>query len=136
MSDSSRRSFISKAALAGAGTLAATTVFSETTQTRQLIHHVFFWLKNPGSSTDRNKLAEGLKTLKAIPTIQQLHIGFPASTEKRDVVDNSWDVSEVMFFNDLEGQKVYQDHPLHQAFIQNYGHLWAKVIVYDAMDVF
>lgn len=136
MSDASRRSFITKAALASAGTLAARAAFSETTQSKQLIHHVFFWLKNPGSSTDRNKLAEGLMTLKAIPTIQRLHIGFPASTEKRDVVDNSWDVSEVMFFNDLDGQKVYQDHPLHQAFIQNYGHLWAKVLVYDAMDAF
>ena len=103
--------------------------------TRYLLHHVFFWLKNPGSEADRNKLAEGLATLRGIPTIKQLHIGFLASTEKRDVVDTSWDVSELMFFENPEGQKVYQDHPIHQAFVTNYSHLWQKVVVFDAQDI-
>ena len=58
-----------------------------------------------------------------------------ASTEKREVVDTSWDVSEQMFFDDEAGQKVYQDHPVHQAFVKNYGHLWKKVIVYDAVEI-
>ena len=30
-----------------------------------------------------------------------------------------------------EDQDVYQNHPLHQAFIKEYGHLWKKVVVYD-----
>lgn len=102
---------------------------------KQLVHHVFFWLKNPDSKADRDKLVEGVKTLAKIETIRKLHVGVLASTEKRDVVDTSWQVSELMFFDDEAGQKVYQDHPVHQAFIKNYGHLWAKVIVYDAMEV-
>ena len=84
---------------------------------------------------DRDKLVEGVRTLKDIQTIRQMHIGIPASTEKRDVVDNSWHVSELLFFDDEEGQQVYQDHPIHQAFIKNYGHLWDKVVVYDATEV-
>jgi len=40
-----------------------------------------------------------------------------------------------MFFNDLAGQATYQDHPVHLEFIKNYGHLWEKVVVYDAMEV-
>ncbi len=64
-----------------------------------------------------------------------MHIGIPASTEKRDVVDNSWHVSELLFFDDEDGQQVYQDHPIHQAFIKNYSHLWNKVVVYDASEV-
>lgn len=135
MTDTSRRNFIEQAAVLGAGAFAATYPHSSTSQSKALIHHVFFWLKQPGSVADRKKLVEGLLTLKAIPAIKQLHIGYPASTEKRAVVDNSWDVSELMFFDDLAGQKVYQDHPIHQAFIQNYSHLWTKVVVYDAMDV-
>ncbi len=99
-----------------------------------LAHHVFFWLKNPQSVADRDKLIEGLGTLKGIETIQSMHIAIPASTEKREVVDNSWSVSELFFFNDLEGQAVYQDHPLHVAFVKNYGHLWEKVVVYDALQ--
>ncbi len=100
-----------------------------------LVHHVFFWLQHPGSMEDRDQLIEGLRTLAAIETVQKLHIAVPADTEKREVVDASWQVSELMFFADAAAQKVYQDHPIHQAFVQKYSHLWKKVVVYDAIEV-
>jgi hypothetical protein len=78
---------------------------------------------------------EGLKTLKKIETVLELHVGVLASTEKRDVVDTSWQVSELMFFKDLAGQATYQAHPVHVAFVKNYSHLWDRVVVYDAMEV-
>jgi hypothetical protein len=102
---------------------------------KQLTHHVFFWLKNPDSKEDLNQLVEGLRTLHKIESIRKLHIGIPASTEKRDVVDSSFSVSELMFFDDVEGQDVYQAHPIHKKFIDECSHLWAKVIVYDTLDV-
>ena len=102
---------------------------------KPLLHHVFFWLNNPNSEADKKQLIAGLKTLKGIPTIKQIHIGTLASTEKRDVVDTSWDVSELMFFDDEAGQKVYQDHPIHLEFVKNNSHLWKKVVVYDSIDV-
>jgi hypothetical protein len=100
-----------------------------------LIHHVFFWLNNPDSEADKNALIAGLNTLRAIPSIQRMHVGVLASTEKREVVDTSWDVSEIMFFNGAAGQKVYQDHPIHMEFVKNCANLWKKVLVYDAQDV-
>lgn len=99
-----------------------------------LVHHVFFWLKNPGSKEDLAKLIAGVKSLSKIETIQYIHVGVPASTEQRDVVDNSYSVSELMFFKDLAGQKTYQDHPLHQKFIAECSPLWEKVIVYDTIN--
>lgn len=102
---------------------------------KQIVHHVFFWLKNSGSLEDREKLIEGVKSLESIPTIKNLKVGVLASTEKRDVVDTSWDVSELMYFDDTADQKVYQDHPTHQLFVQNYSHLWQKVVVYDMLEV-
>lgn len=99
-----------------------------------MIHHVFFWLNNPGSKADRDQLIAGLNTLRAIEVVQQLHIGVPASTEKREVVDNSYDVSELMFFASVEDQKRYQDHPLHLKFVEDCAHLWRKVVVYDAIS--
>lgn len=134
MSKRSRRSFLTSSILATAATVVAQPTINMNTSSL-VIHQVFFWLKNPGSVTDRKKLAEGLQKLSAIPQIKQLHIGFPASTEKREVVDNSWDVSELMFFDDLTAQKTYQDHPLHQEFIKQYAHLWEKVIVYDTLTI-
>ena len=75
-----------------------------------------------------------MKTLGKIETIKEIHVGILASTEKRDVVDTSWSVSEIMFFNTLADQATYQTHPIHLEFIKNYGHLWSKVVVYDAID--
>jgi hypothetical protein len=130
-----RRKFISIATVLATGVTSCASVEPVKNEKMQLVHHVFFWLKNPASIPDRDKLIEGVRTLKEINTIRQLHIGIPASTEKRDVVDNSWHVSEIMFFDDEAGQQVYQDHPIHQAFIKNYSHLWDKVLVYDAAEV-
>jgi hypothetical protein len=101
----------------------------------KLSHHVFFWLKNPDSKEDQDKLIAGLRKLEKIETIRSLQIGIPAATEKRDVVDNSYAVSELMFFDDVAGQNVYQDHPLHKKFIEDCSQLWDRVVVYDSVTV-
>lgn len=130
-----RRKFITTAIIMGAGITTTANTFQEKENKSQVIHHVFFWLKNPSSKEDLNKLVEGLKTLKNIETVRKIHIGVPASTEKREVVDNSFHASELLFFDDLAGQKTYQDHPIHLKFVENCSHLWEKVIVYDSIDV-
>jgi Stress responsive A/B Barrel Domain len=132
MQQYNRRKFIAQASLLAAAPLIINTMANNPNGS-QLVHHVFFWLKNPGSEPDRKLLIEGLKTLKAIKEIKQLLIGTPASTEKREVVDNSYDVSELMYFDNVEGQAAYQVHPIHKAFVEKYSHLWEKVIVYDML---
>ena len=134
--NNTRRKFISSSVALAAATITsgAAPIQPEKSKT-PLVHHVFFWLKNPSSLADRDRIVEGLKTLRKIESIKELRIGIVASTEKRDVVDNSWAVSELMFFENIAGQAIYQDHPIHQKFIKDCSHLWDKVIVYDAMDV-
>lgn len=128
----SRRSFIAQSAVAAAGlTLPAFTTLSM--KEKGVIHHVFFWLKNPSTDT-KQKLTAGLETLRQIKTVKKLYIGVPASTEKRDVVDNSFHVSELMFFDNLADQQAYQDDPIHKKFVADCSHLWEKVIVYDVQD--
>ena len=102
---------------------------------KQVLHHVFFWLKNPDSKSDLDQLLNGLKMLSKIETVRKLYIGVPAATEKRDVIDDSYAASELIFFDDLEGQEVYQTHPVHLQFIKENGHLWNKVVVYDSIDI-
>lgn len=136
MNKTNRRKFIAATASLTVATLVANAVPQAKEDIKfPIVHHVFFWLKNPSSKADRDKLIAGLKTLKKIESIKAVHIGVVASTEKRDVIDNSWSVSELMFFETLEGQKIYQDHPIHQEFIKNCSHLWDKVLVYDAVSV-
>jgi len=96
-----------------------------------IIHQVFFWLENPDSMEDKAELKKGLETLSGISEVQMLATGEPASTMEREVVVSDWDVSETMYFRSTEDQDTYQNHPLHQAFIKEYGHLWKKVVVYD-----
>ncbi|WP_291912471.1 Dabb family protein [Chitinophaga sp. CB10] len=136
MSNTNRRKFLGTAAAlcAGAATASAKPLVPADNG-KPLIHHVFFWLKNPGSKADREQLIEGVKTLSRIETVRKIYVGTVADTEKRDVVDASWDVSEMIFFDDPAGQSVYQTHPIHLAFVKNYSHLWEKVVVYDAMTV-
>lgn len=101
----------------------------------KLVHKVFFWLKNPDSQEDRDALIKGLKTLANIETVRGLHVGVPASTEDRDVVDSSYQVSEMLLFDDVAGQDAYQVHPIHEKFVEDCSHLWSKVVVYDSVAV-
>lgn len=137
MTDSNRRKF-----LTGAAALGATAAISSTAQAGDcdmtlpaLEHKVFFWLKNPDSVEDRDALIKGLKALAAIPSVRKLQVGVPASTEKRDVVDNSFQVSELMLFDDVAGQDAYQVHPLHKKFVEECSHLWERVVVFDSIAV-
>ena len=132
MNKSNRRKFISTAAALTAGTAATAMTISPKIKKYGIAHQVYFWLKNSGSVEDRQKLIEGIKTLKKIETVREMHIGIVANTEKRSVIDSSWGVSELLFFDDLAGQAVYQTHPIHQEFAKNYSHLWSKVMVYDS----
>ena len=138
MKRSNRRAFIGKGAVAAGAVLSAAPgmIMTPAADRPPVVHHVFFWLKDPSSTADRDSLVAGLKTLAGIPLIKELYVGVLADTEKRDVVDASWQVSELMFFTDLSGEANYQQHSLHLEFVKNCSHLWAKVVVYDAMNLF
>ena len=133
-----RRSFIKKAAasvaLAGMMPIAQTASAGEVKITGALIHHVFFWLKEPKNEAHKKQLVKALTDLLKVETIRMSHIGFPAGTESRDVVDHSYSVSYMTIFDNQAGQDAYQVHPLHLKFVEENSHLWNKVVVYDSVD--
>ena len=97
------------------------------------VHHVFFWLKNPASETDRAALVAGLQKLAAAPTIHFSHIGQPAPTN-RPVVERSYSVSWLLFFKTADDEAAYQTEPIHLKFIADCQHLWEKVVVFDSIS--
>jgi hypothetical protein len=97
------------------------------------IHHVFFWLKKADSKQDKESLIEGLKKLSKAAIIKDFHIGEPAATD-RGVIDNSYAVSWMLFFDTPEAQDSYQTDPMHIKFVEECAHLWNKVIVYDTVN--
>ncbi len=96
------------------------------------IHHVYFWLHNPESEADKKSLIDGLKKLSKVSSIQSFNIGIPAST-RRDVIDSSYSVSWLLYFNNDAEQESYQSDPIHLKFVQECKHLWNKVMVYDTL---
>ncbi|TPE41066.1 Dabb family protein [Pontibacter mangrovi] len=137
MKKQSRRSFLGAGTiLSVAGALAALPLLGSAFKKPKgnFVHHVYFWLHNPDSEADKAKLIEGLQTLKKIKEIRLARIGQPASTN-RDVIERGYAVSWLLFFDNLDEQEVYQKHPIHLKFVENYSHLWSKVIVYDSVDV-
>ncbi len=132
-----RKAFLVKAGLA-ATAVTTLSAFKNDNGKQQMknvfIHHVYFWLKNTGNESDRNKLVEGLKKLSEVKTIANFHIGKPAATN-RDVIERGYAVSWfVQFANDAD-QASYQADPVHLKFVEDCSHLWSKVIVYDSVDV-
>jgi hypothetical protein len=127
----SRRNFVKNTALAaGAAGIAGK---AEAKVAKELfVHHVYFYLKNPGNEADKAKLLEGLEKLSKVPTIRMVHIGFPASTN-RSVIVRDYSVSWLCFFDNLEEEEIYQKHPIHLKFVEDYSHLWEKVNVYDSI---
>jgi hypothetical protein len=126
---SSRRKFISTAVILTAGSTTMAETLSMKSKNNKIAHQVYFWLKNP---EDRQKLIDGVNTLKKIKTVRQIHVGIVAGTERRDIIDTSWGVSLLLFFDDIAGEASYQTDPIHLDFVKNYSNLWNKVIIYDA----
>lgn len=127
----SRRNFVKNTALAaGAASIIGT---AEAKPAKELfVHHVYFYLKNPNSEADKAKLLEGLDKLAKVPTIRMVHIGVPAPTT-RSVIVRDYSISWLCFFDNLEEEEIYQKHPIHLKFVEDYSHLWEKVNVYDSV---
>ena len=111
--------------------MASTTIHNTT---GPLLHIVYFWLKEPDNQEHRNQFETAIK--KLIDTNPQAianHLGCPAASEKRDVVDNSFTYCYTMCFVDLDAQNTYQTDPTHELFIEEASHLLERVLVSDSI---
>ena len=128
-----RRSFIKRLSagsfFAAAGLTSARASEKNKSISNILIHHVFFWLKNPQDKEERKQFEDAIHNLMKVETIRDGHFGVPAPTEDREVVDHSYTYSLMLIFNSKEDQDTYQAHPIHQEFVEKNQHLWKKVKV-------
>ncbi|WP_291859404.1 Dabb family protein [Marinilabilia sp.] len=136
---SDRRTFLKKVAatisLVGLSSYSLKAQKSMKPLSNILIHHVYFWLKNPEDSKTREQFEKALKKLVTIDEIKNFHLGVPASTEERDVVDHSYSYSLMVIFNSKKDQDIYQKHPIHLDFVKHNEQLWENVKVFDSVDM-
>ena len=97
-----------------------------------LIHTVIFWLKKELSLQERVNFKEQLQNLDLISSVHQLHVGAPAPTTQRPVIDDSYDFCLTVILENVEAHDHYQEDPIHLAFIQNCSLLWERVKIFDA----
>ncbi len=135
MKRQTRRQFVQQSGKAL--TVTGLITFAETSgmpAKNMFVHHVYFWLKNPGSKEDFQKLLDGLQKLSSVKTIKMFHIGKPADTS-RDVIERTYAISWLLLFDNKADQESYQEDPIHKNFVAECSQLWSKVIVYDSVDV-
>ena len=128
MTYSSRRGFVKSSLAAGLTTALPTVAASK----EVFVHHVLFYLKNPGNAADKAKLLEGLNKLANCPTIKMVNIGEPAATN-REVIKRDYTYSWLCLFDSAADEEAYQKHPIHDDFRNNYAQLWEKVVIYDSI---
>lgn len=97
-----------------------------------IAHHVLFWLKADTTDEQKTAFCKSLETLTGVETVRTIHIGTPEPTINRPVVDTTYTFSLILFFDDLAGHDVYQVHPLHKAFLDEFRVCFEKVVIYDA----
>lgn len=97
-----------------------------------LVHTVIFWLKNDLSDEERSTFFKEVATLGTIPSVEDFHLGTPARTPKRPVIDDSYDCAVTVVLQDLAAQDQYQIDPIHQEFIDTCSSFWERVVIYDA----
>jgi hypothetical protein len=97
------------------------------------IHMVYFYLRDDAQPGDAERLIQGCrKHLTNIPGVLHLEAGIPAGTP-RAVVDNTYGVGLLVELVDTAAHDVYQDHPDHLKFIEEFKSLWSRVQVYDTL---
>ena len=97
-----------------------------------LVHTVLFWLKKDLTDEDLTLFEQKLRALEKISSVEQMFLGRPSSTTKRPVIDDTYDFCLTVALKDLTAHDVYQEDPLHLAFIENCSHMWERVKIYDS----
>jgi hypothetical protein len=97
-----------------------------------LVHSVLFYLKPDLTAAQRADFDRGVHTLATIKSVAQVHIGKPAATEKRPVIDTSYGCALTVIFKDIAAHDAYQVDPVHLKFIADCKDYWTRVQIYDA----
>lgn len=98
-----------------------------------LQHNVYFWLKEEVTVPQIKAFEQGMKDfVAAVKEVKKAEIGIPADTEEREVTDHTFGYSLFVSFKTLEDHNIYQEHPAHKKFIDDFSDLWARVRVYDS----
>ena len=117
-------------ALAGIG--AGHALFDNGQKPSLFVHSVYFWLKEDVTAEQYNQFVDVLRGLEQIKSVQAMEVGHPAGTP-RDVVDNSYDVALLVYFNDRAGHDLYQADTIHTGAVAVFEDWIEDIVIYDTV---
>ena len=126
-----RNILIAAIATAMIGAVAHTAENSQSDETL-FVHSVYFWLKDDVTPESRDTFMTVLRGLEQIQSVQALELGVPANTP-REVVDNSYDVALLVYFDDVIGHDEYQADQIHKDAIDVFEDWIADIKIFDAV---
>ncbi|MFD2969768.1 Dabb family protein [Sphingobacterium bambusae] len=133
-----RRNFLKSVAVAGTSATILTAcgaasgdAVQQELEPGRIVHSVYFWLKEGITEEDEKDFLNFFEALKKVPGIHSFHVGKPAATTAREVVDNSFHYSLIVTFKSLDDINTYEKHPDHLAAAGKYSKYWTKVAVRD-----
>ncbi len=97
-----------------------------------LVHSVYFWLKPELTAAQRAEFRRALETLSNVKSVERVHVGTPAATTKRPIIDDSYAFALTIVCRDVAAHDAYQVDPLHKAFVEKCSSMWTRVQIYDA----
>lgn len=97
-----------------------------------LYHCVYFWLKPELTPAQRADFRRGVESLAGIRSVEKVAVGTPAATERRPVIDSTYDVALVVICRDVAAHDAYQVDPIHLAFVEKFKTFWTRVQIYDS----
>ena len=109
-----------------------TVVKSDALLAGNIIHQVYFWLKEDITADEEKDFLEFFRILKTVPGIKSIYVGKPAPTNPRPVVDNSFSYSITVNYEGMDEINVYEVHPIHLDAIDKYKKYWTRVEVRDS----
>lgn len=133
-----RKEFIAGAVLTaanGAAIAESNTSESSTFKKGNIVHNVYFWLKDDISKTEEADFLQYFELLAKILLVQTLSYGKAAPTRKRDVVDHSYSYHLILTFKNIEDIGAYGNHPDHAAGAEKFKKYWKRVEVKDTIII-
>jgi len=96
------------------------------------IHAVYFRLRDDLSAADRRKFEDGVRSLAAIGTVAEGHVGIPAATD-RAIIDRNYTHALILAFPDQHAHDAYQVHPVHDRFREDCAGYWSDIRIFDTV---
>ena len=97
-----------------------------------LVHTVYFWLKPELTAAQRAEFRRGVESLGGIKAVEKVHVGTPAATERRPIIDHTYSVALTVLCQNVAAHDAYQVDPIHLAFVEQFKTFWTRVQIYDA----